>query len=334
MQTRFEQKIARIRAGDYQVGDYMIADAKDTEVTGGVPALGMHRDAGGRAIAPRTRAQFIDEVRKVIAQDVIDIMLTAAGTMEVLQDARAFAGTGIEPAFRANETTCVWGNIRGAAYNAAPSQPYRGANLMLAPANLCLYSITFVNDVERDVRALEAYAAFREEARARGVQHFLEVFNPNVPDVVAEADMGAFVNDNIIRLMASLTRAERPAFLKVAYNGPDAMAELCRHDPSMVVGVLGGAGATHRDTFELIAQSERHGARLALFGRKINQAECQTTLITWMRRVADRQISALEAVQGYHDDLARAGLSPDRTLAEDVRVTAPFLRFDAAEAGV
>lgn len=50
--------------------------------------------------------------------------------------------------------------------------------------------------------------------------------------------------------------------------------------------------------------------------------------------MADRQISAREAVQGYHDDLARAGLSPDRTLAEDVRVTAPVLRFDAAEAGV
>ncbi|SPF81716.1 hypothetical protein [Pseudoprimorskyibacter insulae] len=334
MSTRFAQKIARIRAGAYQVGDYMIADAKDTEVTGGVPALGMHRAADGRPLSPRTRPQFIDEVRKIIAQDVVDIMLTAAGTMEVLQDTRAFEGTAIEPAFRGNETTCVWGNIRGAAYNSAPSYPYRGANLFLAPADLCLYSITFVNDIERDLRALEAYAAFRDEARARGIQHFLEVFNPNVPGVVADADLGAFVNDNILRLMASLTQAERPAFLKVAYNGPKAMAELCSHDPSMVVGVLGGAGATHRDTFELIAQSERHGARLALFGRKINQAECQTTLIRWMRRVADLQVTPLEAVRGYHDDLHQAGLTPDRDFTEDSGVTAPVLRFDATDARV
>ncbi|WP_095588183.1 hypothetical protein [Actibacterium ureilyticum] len=334
MTTRFAQKIARLAAGAYRTGDYMIADAKDTEVTGGVPALGLHRDAQGRPVGPRTRPQFLDQVRKVIAQDVVDIMLTAAGTAELLRDEGVFAGTAIEPAFRANETTCVWGNVRGAAYNTAPSHPYRGANLDMAPAKLCLYSITFVNDTQHDLRALDAYAAFRRQAQAAGVQHFLEVFNPNVPGAVADADLGAFVNDNIIRLMASLTHAERPAFLKVAYNGPEALAELCRHDPTTVVGVLGGAGATHRDTFELIAQSERHGARLALFGRKINQAECQTTLIRWMRLVADRKATASQAVAGYHDDLRQAGLTPDRSLSEDSRITSQVLRFDAAEAGV
>lgn len=55
--------------------------------------------------------------------------------------------------------------------------------------------------------------------------------------------------------MASLTRAERPEFLKAAYNGPQALEELAAHDPTMVVGVLGGGGCTHRDTFELVAQA-------------------------------------------------------------------------------
>lgn len=331
---RYTDKISRIRAGGYRKGDYMIADAKDTEVTGGVPALGLARDAAGRPIGPRTRPQFLDEVRQIIEQDVVDIMLTAAGTMDVLQVEGAFANAAIQPAFRGNETTCVWGNLRGAAHNTVPSRPYRGADLDFAPANLCLYSLTFNNDTEADARALEAYAAFRREARAAGVQHFLEVFNPNVADAVAPEHLGAFVNDNIIRLLASLTRTERPEFLKVAYNGPEAMAELAAHDPSMVVGVLGGAGATHRDTFELVAQSERHGARLALFGRKINQAEHQTTLIAWMRRVADGDVRPAEAVHGYHGDLAQAGLTPDRALEEDLVITADVLRFDALEDAV
>ncbi len=331
---RYTDKLARIREGGYRKGDYMIADAKDTEVTGGVPALGLARDAAGRPTGPRTRPQFLDEVRQIIQQDVVDIMLTAAGTMDLLLAEGAFDKSAIQPAFRGNETTCVWGNLRGAAHNLYPSRPYRGADLDFAPANLCLYSLTFNNDTEADTRALETYAAFRREARAAGVQHFLEVFNPNVPDAVAPEKLGAFVNDNIIRLLASLTRAERPEFLKVAYNGPDAMAELAAHDPSMVVGVLGGAGATHRDTFELVAQSERHGARLALFGRKINQAEHQTTLIAWMRRVANGDVTPAEAVRGYHGDLAKAGLAPDRPLEEDSAITADVLRFDALEDAV
>ena len=48
----------------------------------------------------------------------------------------------------------------------------------------------------------------------------------------------------IIRALAGVTGEQRPLFLKVAYNGSDVLAELARHDPSLVVGVLGGsAGA-------------------------------------------------------------------------------------------
>ena len=55
----------------------------------------------------------------------------------------------------------------------------------------------------------------------------------------------------------------------MAYNGSDVLAELAGHDPSLVVGVLGGSAGTTRDTFELLHRAERHGARVALFGRKI-----------------------------------------------------------------
>ncbi|MBY6003284.1 hypothetical protein KUV62_05150 [Salipiger bermudensis] len=330
MTTRFADKIARIRAGDYKAGDFMIADAKDADVTGGITATGSRRDALGLVTGARTRPEFLDQIRSVIEQDVIDIMLTSAGNLDVLSETGAFEGSAVQPAFRGNETTCVWGNIRGGRYGAAPSRPHRGADLAFAPGDLCLYSLTFNNDAEADARMLETYAAFRRDARDSGVRHFLEVFNPNLPNAVDPDMLGTYVTDCIIRLQASMTRAERPEFLKVAYNGPEAMEQLVAHDPSMVVGVLGGAGATHRDTFELIAQSERHGGRLALFGRKINQAEDQCRLISWMRRVADLDVSPEEAVRGYHADLERDGLRSDRALDEDMRITSDVLRFDAA----
>ncbi len=82
--------------------------------------------------------------------------------------------------------------------------------------------------------------------------------------------------------------------------------------PSLVVGILGGGSGTLRDTFELVRQAEKYGARLALFGRKINSAEHQPSLVTWLRAVADGNAGSEEAVRGYHGALAKLGLKSDR----------------------
>jgi len=147
------------------------------------------------------------------------------------------------------------------------------------------------------------------------------VFNPNASLGLGAAATGAFVNDCIVRTLADMTRQERPEFLKVAYNGPAALEELAAHDASVVIGVLGGGQGTHRDTFELVRQAETHGARLALFGRKINGAEHQPSLITWLRAVADRNATSAEAVRGYHAALAGLGLTPDRSIDDDLQIT-------------
>lgn len=330
--TRFAEKIARIRAGQYRRGDFMIADAKDADLSGGILTTGRRRDAAGRPVGNRTRPEFLDQMRGLIAQDLIDILLASAGNIEALAESGAFDGSQVMPAFRANEATDVWGIVRGGRYRSFASRPYRGADLAFARAPLGLYSITFLNDADRDAAALEAYAAFRSQARAAGVMHFLEVFNPNLDIGVPAEAMGAFVNDCIARAMGSLTQAERPEFLKIAYNGPEALEELAAHDPSLVVGVLGGGSGTHRDTFELVAQAERFGGRLALFGRKINMAEDQPALIRWMRAVADGTATPAEAVRGYHADLGRKGLTPDRDLDSDLRISEDVLHR-AATAG-
>lgn len=139
-----------------------------------------------------------------------------------------------------------------------------------------------------------------------------------------------FVNDAIMRALAGLTVAERPGFLKIAYNGPAALEELAAYDPSVVVGVLGGGAGTSRDCLDLIAQVERYGARVALFGRKINLADDPEAMVQMMRAVADGEMGSEEAVRAYYAGLERRGIRPTRPLEEDATITEDVLRHGTA----
>ena len=96
-------------------------------------------------------------------------------------------------------------------------------------------------------------------------------------------------------------------------------------DPGLVVGVLGGGAGTTRDCFELLHQAEKYGARVALFGRKINLAESPLDIVRLMRAVADGAISPLEAVKAYHGELQKQGKKPARDLALDSAITESVL---------
>ena len=111
------------------------------------------------------------------------------------------------------------------------------------------------------------------------------------------------------------------------YNGADALTELVEHDPSVVVGILGGSAGTTRDAFELLDRAQRHGARVSLFGRKIQRAESQLDLVGLMRPVLRGELSA-DAVRAYHDALAKADITPYRSLQDDLEVTDPVLRAE------
>ena len=236
----------------------------------------------------RTRAEFLDSIEAIVKQDVVDIMLTSVSNLENLVKRKVFAGTGVKPVIRANDTTDIWRH-RGASFHNQPSRPFRTASLehVKPLTDLGLYSITFTNDLDADHISLEAFTDFRDDAEANGFSYFLEVFNPNVERGLTPETMPKFVNDAIVRCLAGLTEAERPKFLKIAYNGPRALEELASFDPGLVVGVLGGGAGTTRDCFELIHQAEKYGARVALFGRKINLAESPLDIVRLMRAVAD-----------------------------------------------
>lgn len=332
---RLDTKLAKIRAGQYTKGDFVIADAKDGDMSNPIPGTGPVRDAAGQFVRFRTRAEFLEQISDLVKQDELDIMLVSASNLQQLVEMGTFKGTAVKPAFRANDTSDIWGARPNGYGKLGASRPFRTVSLKDVAAaklsDLGLYSITFVNDIEADLRSLEAFAAFRDDAAANGINYFLEVFNPNVESGVPPEALGQFVNDCLARSLSGVLKDKRPQFLKYPYNGPKALEELVSYDPQLIVGVLGGGAGTHRDTFELLYQAEKYGARVALFGRKIILAESQRDIVHHMRLVADGVMKPIEAVRSYHAALKKHNIVPTRALDEDCEVTEAVLR-DAASA--
>jgi DhnA family fructose-bisphosphate aldolase class Ia len=280
----------------------------------------------------RSIVDFRDQIREIVRQGAVDIMLASASTMSVLaQRERLFETSDVTPAIRANDATDIW-LPRGGSYRDEPSRPFASAFIEeLQPAvNLGLYSVTFNNRLEADRETLKAFREFRAHAAGCRFRYFLEVFAPNVPDAVAEDDVAAFVNDSICRMLAGVPLPARPEFLKIPYFGPAALEELVRYDPSMIVGVLGGGSGTTLDAFKLLAEAKKHGARAALFGRKIKDAEHPLSMVALLRRGADGEVTPEEAVRAYHGDLERLRIPPRRSLAADMELTTPELQYARA----
>jgi len=253
-----------------------------------------------------------------------------------------FRDSHVTPAARANDTTDVWA-VRHGCYTTEPVQPFRSASIdhiqcgkiecerdgEIPGANLGLYSVTFVNNLEQDRDTLLAFKEFREEAERKKFRYFLEVFDPNTPSGIAPAKMGEFINDQILRSLAGVTEAARPLFLKIVYHGPRAMEELAQYDPNLVVGILGGSAGTTYDAFKLIHDAQKYGARVALFGRKINHAEHPLAFIQMLRLITDGRISPEEAVRAYHGVLQGKNIQPRLPLEKDLVLTDLSMSYDS-----
>ncbi|HWC89757.1 MAG TPA: hypothetical protein VG433_08880 [Pirellulales bacterium] len=332
MQKSLDLKLAAIHADPSGAKDFIIADAKDADMAFGIGAPGKSPESHAGEARSRTLGEYRDQIRQIVHQGLVDIMLMSASTNDVLTiQERLFADSHITPAARANDTSDVF-VVRGGAYLQEPSRPFRTAlldhiqcgHVDCAPperslgADLGLYSMTFNNRLDEDLVALETYRQFRVEAERKGFRHFLEVFDPNAGQGLEADKVGHFVNDSIARTLAGVATAGRPIFLKVVYHGPQAMEELVAYDPHLIVGILGGGAGTTYDAFKLIAEAQKYGARVALYGRKINHAENQLAFVEFLRLIADRVISPEEAVRAYHGVLQRLKIKPQRTLDDDL----------------
>jgi hypothetical protein len=338
-----DAKLSRILA-DPACGDFILADAKDADMAFGLAAPGLA--AGGTPGQGPFRSihEYRESIREIVAEGLVDIMLMSASTSEVLAiDERLFDQSPVTPAARMNDTTDIWlasgtggyarqpalsfatTTISQARWGTSQTPPTAAGNAPYPGANLGLFSITLNDDAVLDRDMLAAYREFRLEAEREGFRHFLEVFYPNAPGAVPGKAAGAqpanvarFLADHVVRALAGVPRAGRPVFLKIPYLGPEVMEQLAAYDRTLVVGVLGGGAGTTHDAFALIADAKRHGARVALFGRKINAAEHQPTFVRHLRLVADGDLAADEGVRAYHGALAKLGIRPQRGLDADL----------------
>ncbi len=343
MEKSLDIKLARILK-DRSCEDFILADAKDGDMAYGLSAPGLSPENYSSEYRFKTLDEYRAQIREVIKQGLVDIVLMSASTNEQLTLREGlFQNSPLTPAIRANDASDIWLAGAGAVYGDVPSRPFRTATLDHAlcgkaecsreelaakkGADLGLYSITFNNDLDRDYEALTAYKEFRIEAEKKGFRHFLEVFSPNAP-VNPIADVPKFVSDHIVRALAGVTSAGRPVFLKIPYYGPKAMEELVRYDSSLVVGILGGSAGTTLDAFQMLYDAKKYGARVALYGRKINNAEHQLTFITFLRAIADGKVWPVEAVKAYHGELEKLKIKPKRSLEDDLKTTNVSLSYN------
>lgn len=328
-----DEKLAALRH-DPHGREFILADAKDADMAFGLSATGPSRSSDTR-FPYRSLAEFREQIREIVRQGLVDLMLMSASTGEILAlDEGLFSTSSVTPAVRLNDSTDIWVPPHG-GYTNEPSLPFQSATLAhirqghaappasrsSAGIDLGLYSITLNRDAVRDRETLQAYRDFRLDAESQGMRHFLEVFAPNAPPLGIHFDIPGFVNDSIVRLLAGVTQVGRPIFLKIPYFGPRALEALVHYDPSLIVGILGGTAGTTHDAFQLLAEAKRYGARAALFGRKINQAEDQLSFVRHLRSIADDQLEPAEAVRSYHAELLREGIAPRRSLDDDLRLT-------------
>jgi hypothetical protein len=308
-----DEKLARIIADPSGSKDFIIADAKDADMAFGIaapgPEFGECKHPYSESVGCwKSLEDYRNQIRDVIRQGIIDIMLLSASNVEKLGiEEKLFENSPITPAARANDTSDIW-VIRGGSYPKSPSRSFRSATIEhikygrlncnhsdpVLGSDLGLYSVTFTNDLEWDHRSLQEFYDFRLEAEKKNFR------------------------DHIIRCLAGVTNRGRPLFLKIPYHGPAALEELVAYDPNLIVGILGGSAGTTYDAFKLIHDAQKHGARIALFGRKINLSEHPLTFIEMLRRIVEGEVTPEEAVKAYHGVLQRLKIKPFRSLNRDL----------------
>jgi hypothetical protein len=144
MQKSLDQKLAEIKANPKSRA-FILADAKDADMAFGVRAPGPRSYLSRRGERPaqfspevwnrsefgyRNLPEFLDVIREVVEQGIVDIMLMSAYVNEQLAIKEGlFRASRVTPAARANDTTDVWA-VRHGCYTAEPSQPFRSASIV------------------------------------------------------------------------------------------------------------------------------------------------------------------------------------------------------------
>src|SRR5829696_1828028 len=99
-----DQKLANNHADPSCARDFILADAKDADMAAGLAATGKDAVTG----KVRSLAEYRDQMREIVKQGLVDIMLMSASTSELLTiEEGLFRSSHITPAVRANDTTDI-----------------------------------------------------------------------------------------------------------------------------------------------------------------------------------------------------------------------------------
>src|SRR5580658_8689630 len=138
-----DTKLAAIKASR-GARDFIIADAKDADMAFGVRSPGPRSYLSTHGARPaqfspevwsreeygyRNLPEFLDIIREVVHQGLVDILLMSAYVNEQLTIKEGlFRDSHVTPAARANDTTDVWA-VRHGCYTKEPVQPFRSATI-------------------------------------------------------------------------------------------------------------------------------------------------------------------------------------------------------------
>src|SRR5688500_4268547 len=129
MQKSLDAKLEAIHADPAGCREFIIADAKDADMAFGIGSPGRSPEAHAGELRFRTLTEYRQQIREVVRQGLVDIMLMSASTNDVLTiQERLFDSSHVTPAARANDTTDIF-VVRGGQYAPHPSRPFRTAAL-------------------------------------------------------------------------------------------------------------------------------------------------------------------------------------------------------------
>src|SRR5277367_5218627 len=108
VQKSLDIKLARIHADPKGCKDFILADAKDADMALAIGAPGKSPEAHSGELRYRSLAEFRDIIAQIVVQKLVDVMLMAASTSEVLSlHRKLFDNSPVTPAVRANDTTDI-----------------------------------------------------------------------------------------------------------------------------------------------------------------------------------------------------------------------------------
>src|SRR6476469_8342844 len=102
-QKSLDAKLARIHADPSGCKDFILADAKDADMALSIGAPGRSPEAHPGEVRYRSLAEFREIIAQIVEAKLVDVMLMAASTSEVLTiQRRIFDNSPVTPAARAN----------------------------------------------------------------------------------------------------------------------------------------------------------------------------------------------------------------------------------------